>query len=209
MLRALGATWRVETRGVNPIEAIGEPQIGAFWHRDILATSWFFRDRGYGVAISRSRDGDLITAVVGRLGYRDPARGSSSRGGASALRGLVRMVEDGSTVSLPTDGPRGPALRSKVGAIALARLTGVGVTPIAFAARPALRFRSWDRTVLPLPFAKVHVVFGDLIEVPRKLDAEELESIRTQLERTLLDLHAEADELSGFRDSAPLQAAPV
>ena len=63
--------------------------------------------------------------------------------------------------------------------------------------------------MFPLPFSKVFVVYGEPIEVPRRASADELEAIRVRLEESLLELHREADELSGFRDSAPLRLQPA
>jgi hypothetical protein len=81
------------------------------------------------------------------------------------------MVNDGTTVSIVADGPRGPARESKPGVVALARLTGASILPAGFSAKPCLRFRSWDRTLLPLPFARVRCVFGPRLQVPRDADS--------------------------------------
>ena len=118
-LRALGATWRIRSEGDNPLDTRPGVQLGAFWHRDILVTAYLYRDRGFSVPISRSRDGEIIAVGLTRLGYGTSPRGSSSRGGAAALRGLVQLVRSGVTVSLQLDGPRGPARRAKLGMIAL------------------------------------------------------------------------------------------
>ncbi len=184
VLRLLAATWRLEVRGVDPVGVSGRrAEVGAIWHRDVLLAAAFFRDRGFAVGVSRSRDGDRIAALLAVLGFAPPPRGSSSRGAVPALLGLVRLVRHGTTVAIITDGPRGPALEPKPGVVALARLTDVPVTPVAFAASPRIRFGSWDRTVLPLPFARVRVHFGDPIAVPRATPTEALPGFRDALER--------------------------
>lgn len=154
LLRGLGRTWRVRVVGTDPF-ASGQPVIGALLHRDFLIAAWLYRDLGLHVAVSRSRDGDLADAVLARLGYGDSARGSSSRGGATAQLALRAHVEGGSSVAVVVDGPRGPAGIPKPGIAQLARRTARAVTPVRFEASPALRFGSWDRTLLPLPFARV------------------------------------------------------
>jgi lysophospholipid acyltransferase (LPLAT)-like uncharacterized protein len=184
-LRVWGATWRVDFEGSDPTLARDGPVLAAMWHRDFLIAAYVFRDRSYSVPVSRSRDGSLITQALLALGYLSPPRGSSSRGGAAALLGLVRLLRAGHTVSLQTDGPRGPARRAKVGAIALSRLVQVPITPVAFAARPCLRFRSWDRTRLPLPFAQVTCHYGDAVVPATTHDDEREEQLRTELERRL------------------------
>ena len=190
LLRAWGATWRYSTSGPDPFERQGEPVIGVVWHEFVLVLAHRFRDRGFSVAVSRSRDGEWISAALPPLGYREPVRGSSSRGGTAALRGLVRLVEAGTTVSILADGPRGPARVSKTGPVALARLTGRPLTPVWFEARPAFRFGSWDRTVLPLPFARIELVYGEPVHVPSELDEAGEESLRETLDRAMARLGA-------------------
>ncbi|MCZ6463478.1 MAG: lysophospholipid acyltransferase family protein [Proteobacteria bacterium] len=167
LLRALGATWRVHFEGTHPLRSPEtQPVLAAIWHRDVLIAAQLFRDHGIALPVSRSRDGDRATELIAALGYAPPARGSSSRGGTAVIRPLVRQLQRGVTVGIMIDGPRGPARRAKPGAVNLARLSGVPVTPLAIAARPCIRFRSWDGTLLPLPFAKVVCRFGPLLAVP-------------------------------------------
>ena len=184
-LRALGATWRISSEGHDPLEDGSGPEIGVVWHEHVLVLAHHFRDRGFSVAVSRSSDGEWISAVLTPLGYREPVRGSSSRSGTAALLGLVRLVRGGTTVSILADGPRGPAHVSKLGPVALARLTGVALTPVSFHATPAIRFRSWDRSVLPLPFARVRIGYGDPIAVPHDADERQEEALRGELDRAL------------------------
>ena len=183
-LRALGATWRLRSSGHNPLDHDPGAQIGAIWHQDMIIAAYVYRDRGFSVAVSRSRDGEHLSAALGKLGYREPLRGSSSRGGAAALRGLVRAVSAGTTVSVQMDGPRGPACRAKLGVGSLARLSGAPITPVAFAASPCLRLRSWDRTRVPLPFARVELRYGEPIAVPSDASEEQEESLRLALEES-------------------------
>lgn len=177
LLRLWGRSWRFAVEGPDPFALRPERgPIGACWHRDLLILAWAFRDRGYCAVASRSRDGDRIAGVLSALGYAEPVRGSSSRGGAAALRGLARRVGDGVPVSLQVDGPRGPAGRVQPGIVHLARTTGVPITPLRFRARPCLRFGSWDRTRLPLPFARVVLHYGEPIPVPREATDAEVEA---------------------------------
>jgi hypothetical protein len=147
--------------------------IGATWHRNLFIAAVLFRQRGIAVPVSRSRDGERISAVLRRLGFADPARGSSSRGGAQALRQLTRAVSEGVSAVILTDGPKGPPRRSKDGVISLARRTGVPITPGSFSARPCLRVGSWDGSLIPWPFARVTCRFGEAIPVARDASADE------------------------------------
>jgi lysophospholipid acyltransferase (LPLAT)-like uncharacterized protein len=201
LLRAIGATWRVSVEGVNPLmapDAAPIARLGVFWHRNIIAACHFFRDADFGVSVSRSRDGDLVTALLQSMGYTPPARGSSSRGGSASLRALVREVRKGRTVSLVADGPRGPARRAKAGVVILGQLTGAPIYPVAFSASAAWRAGSWDGTIIPLPFARVVCAFGELIRVPPD-DADE-EAICAQIDAALNALTNDLDARLGYDD---------
>ncbi len=183
-LRVLGATWRVEIRGENPL-VVGHDGgiLTAVWHRNLLIGSYVFRDENVHVPISMSRDGERIAAIARRMGFADPPRGSSSRGQFSLVKNLVRLTRAGAVITILTDGPRGPARVSKSGIAHVARMTGAPLIPTAFSASPAIQFGSWDGTLLPLPFARVVCEFGAPVDVtdipdeafdedaPRALDA--------------------------------------
>ena len=184
VLRVLGATWRVRVAGTNPFEG-SEPAIAALWHRNLLVAAFLLRGRPIAVPVSLSRDGDLTAAVLERLRYPSPPRGSSSRGARGLLRQMIRSRREGLWVGVLPDGPRGPARVAKPGVLAVARATGTPIHPAAMAARPALRFGSWDRTFLPLPFARVCVAYGPPIHVPKSTREEALEELRRRLEDEL------------------------
>lgn len=194
LLRALAVTWRTSARGANPlIDRGAEPRLGALWHRNILVGAGVYRDSGVHIAVSRSRDGDHITAVMVRLGFGRAPRGSSTRGGVTALKGMLQELERGGAVVIFSDGPRGPAQIAKPGAVAVARLSGTPLIPVGIAARPCLRFGSWDRTILPLPFARVACHYGEAMEVARDADPEQLEAARRELENRLNRVNEEAE----------------
>ena len=203
LLRLLGATWRIEILGDDP-RAAGTPNaaqssaivsLAALFHESMLPCAWFFRDKRYGVAVSRSRDGDLIRASLVALGYSEPARGSSSRGGSAALLGLVRQLAEGTTVAVLVDGPRGPARVAKTGIVSLARLASTPIQPVAFSARPAIRLGSWDQSLIPLPFARVVCAFGQPIEAETTADEGREQRAARLLDQELVSLHHEADRV--------------
>ena len=129
----------------------------------------------------RSRDGEVLSGVLGALGYRT-VRGSTSRGGAPALRRLIKTLRAGQDVGMASDGPRGPAWRVQPGIIHLAARTGAPIIPIIFGAARAKTFASWDRFCLPCPFTRVAVVFGRPVRVPPDADEALLEEKRRALE---------------------------
>jgi lysophospholipid acyltransferase (LPLAT)-like uncharacterized protein len=191
LLRALAASWRVRRSGEDPLApGAARPAILAFLHQSALGAAGCFRDTGINVAVSRSRDGEHIARVLARLGYGESPRGSSTRGGAEALRGLLRCLRAGGIVAILVDGPRGPARVAKPGAVAAARLAEAPIVPVVLAARPCLRFASWDRMLLPLPFARVRIHHGEPLCVPREAPETEAEAARARLEEWLVSLTA-------------------
>ena len=195
LLRLLGATWRIEVIGDDPRRLSARADLAALFHESMLPCAWFFRDRRYSVAVSRSQDGDLIRATLMALGYSEPARGSSSRGGSAALLGLLRQHQDGTTVAVLVDGPRGPARVAKTGIVSLARLASASIQPVAFSARPALRLGSWDQSLIPLPFARVVCAFGKPIAPETDADGDREQSAARHLDQELAALHHEADRV--------------
>ena len=196
---SLGATFRVRAVGIDrlmPLWAAGRPLIYAVWHGRIVMmpwlNAWLRRTRGarpVAVLASRSRDGEIVSRYVARFGLAT-VRGSSSRGGAGALRALVAAVRAGGDVAVVPDGPRGPRHQLQPGVVTLAALTDAPIVPMAFSARPARRLRSWDEQLIPLPFARSALVFGEPISVPRDADRERAAK---DVERALNDATADAD----------------
>jgi len=207
VLRILGSTWRIRLIGEDAF-ARGEVRLGALWHRDALMAAYYFRDRQVMLPVSLSRDGDLFDVALQSLGYAPSARGSTSRGASRLLRQLIRGVRRGLPVAVLPDGPRGPARRAKPGVVALASACGVPIVPVAFAGRPAFASGSWDRTSIPLPFARLVVRFGEPVEVSRRLDDDERQRALEELERRLDALQIEVDRAAGRESDLSPRARP-
>ncbi len=192
LLVLLGSTLRVRwSGGARFSEVVRErrPTILAVWHHQLFLASWLIWREGVRrglpvvVLVSRSRDGTLGTEV-GRLLGAAIIRGSTSRGGGPALRQLVRALAGGSTVLVIPDGPRGPARECKPGVVALAELAGAPVLPLALGCDRGWRLGSWDRMVIPKPFARVRVEVGEARGLGR-LDETTRERARRELQATL------------------------
>ena len=192
-MRALGATYRWRTEGLEHYDAIvasGRQPILAFWHGRILPATYFFRNRRIVVMISLNFDGEWIGRTIQRFGY-DVARGSTSRGGARALVQMRRELARGKPVGFARDGPRGPARVAPPGAVFLAGATGHPILPFHFEADRFWSAGRWDRTQVPKPFARVALAVGEPIAVP-DTDEPTIEASRVELERSLLALEARA-----------------
>lgn len=184
----------------------GRPFILCFWHGRLLMMPYAWDPaRTIHMLISHHPDGRLIAHTVAHFGIRTAA-GSSSRGGASALRLMVRALQAGECVGITPDGPRGPRMRASDGAIHVARLSGAPLVPAAFGARARRVLASWDRFVVARPFAGGAFVWGEPIAVARDADDAAIEAARRALEESLNAVTAEADRLCG---QEPVEPAPV
>jgi lysophospholipid acyltransferase (LPLAT)-like uncharacterized protein len=159
----------------------GEPICFAGFHQGMLYLPFHFRDRDGVVMVSASRDGDLIAHTMHRFGLRT-ARGSSNRGGRTALQAMVDEVNASRcSAGMIVDGPQGPPTIAKRGVLELARDTGLPIVPGNWWARPKVEFGSWDRTIVPHPFARMVFAFEPAIEVGPDAGDAELERLRVEL----------------------------
>src|SRR3954468_11463417 len=169
-LRLLGASWRfrvVNGDHVHTLRNTGRPFIFSLWHGHLLPLLWYHRDEGVMVLISEHRDGEVVARAAESLGY-GLIRGSSTRGADRALISLVRELEAGHEVAITPDGPRGPALKFAPGALVAAQRTDTFILPVAISAKTYWQLNSWDRFMIPKPFAQVTVAYGSPTKVKAK-----------------------------------------
>jgi lysophospholipid acyltransferase (LPLAT)-like uncharacterized protein len=176
-LRLALRTTRWQLDGYEDVlpHARGRPAIVAFWHEygAIMPMLFVLARRLPGarvgrvhVLVSRSRDGRLQAAILRRHGL-GVVEASSSRGGVAGLRAGLGLLGQGEHVGLSPDGPRGPRRRAAPGVAQLAALSGVPILPCAAQTSRRRIVASWDRFVVPLPFARGVVVCGQPIVVRR------------------------------------------
>jgi lysophospholipid acyltransferase (LPLAT)-like uncharacterized protein len=183
VLRVLAITWRISSSfapGAEGEPRPGERRIFCFWHRALIPAVWCFRSRGIAVMTSRSRDGEYISQLIERFGFR-AVRGSSSRGGAAALLAMRRELEAGGQAAFTPDGPRGPRYQAKPGPVVLARSTGIPIHCFYVACDRAWQLKSWDTMLIPKPFARVHYHFESGIAVSD--DGAGLPAVQAALEQ--------------------------
>jgi len=135
LIRGVARSMRFETQGHDAVDALyqrGSSIILAFWHAQQLMIPMGYRGRGAHVLISQHGDGEIIARIIARFGHQ-AVRGSSTRGGASALRALIKLGRSGRDVAVTPDGPKGPRHVAKLGVIQLAKATGLPIVPLAFA----------------------------------------------------------------------------
>lgn len=170
----------------------GEKIILAFWHGRLLMMPYSYPGKGITILVSQSKDGELIARTVRNFGI-ESVRGSSTRGWISGIKGLLKSVQAGRDVAITPDGPKGPKEKAQMGAVQIARTTGLPIIPVSFNASKKKTFRSWDSFILPYPFSKGVFICGEPISVDEKSGPVEMEAARARLEDTLNKLTREAD----------------
>jgi lysophospholipid acyltransferase (LPLAT)-like uncharacterized protein len=169
----------------SPPDAIFEkPVIYSFWHRAVFASAWLWRKTGIAVMVSRSFDGEYIARTIEKLGFV-AVRGSSSRGGATALLGLKDQLEQGNLVVFTIDGPRGPKYVAKPGPVLLSRATGFPMAAFYLALSDAWVLNTWDALMIPKPFSKVLVRFSAKVRVLADADDEQMAEFQGRLQSAL------------------------
>jgi len=214
LIRGLSRTirWQVLHPEIRD-EVLGgdRPVIGAFWHnRIMLMTEIWQTDRPVAMLQSKHPDGRLIARTIQHLGVGDiVGSAGKGKGGAQAMRSMLRALKDGVSVALTPDGPRGPRMRVGPGIIALARMSGAPIYPVTWNVRRRRVLKSWDRFILAMPFTRGVYVWGAPLSVPRDADEETLEALRLELERRLNDLCLEADRALGTDPILPADPDPA
>lgn len=199
MMRLWFFTCRITVHGRDHEEKAlncGVPYIGTFWHYSFFYTFYRVRGQKAVVMVSASRDGEYIARLAGHFGF-GTVRGSRNKRGLGAIKQLMTAVKKGENSAIVADGSQGPALKLQAGAIMLASRTGAVIAPMAWSANKYWTVGSWDRTAIPKPFSKIEYFYGEPIFIEKKLDAEELEMKRVDVEKRLLELYKKAWEIQG------------
>jgi lysophospholipid acyltransferase (LPLAT)-like uncharacterized protein len=197
LVRGLVGTSRFHFRYADPTlspevaRLIGRRYIYAFYHEIMLFPAYFWAWPEMQILISDHRDGELITQVIKRLGF-GVVRGSTTRGGARALREMTSRVDRGHLCVTP-DGPRGPRRHVHQGLAYLASRTGLPVVCTGMAFKDPWRAKSWDKFAVPRPFSHACCVTPEAIYVPPHADRETLEASRVEIERQMLAVSEEAE----------------
>jgi lysophospholipid acyltransferase (LPLAT)-like uncharacterized protein len=159
----LAHSWRIRVRHAERRRALvdsGRPFIYLLWHEALLPLLWQHRQQQVTIVVSEAREGQYLSDYAQRIGYR-LLPGSSTRGGARAFRGAIRALDDGATIAITPDGPRGPRRHVKPGVVRAAQYASAMILPVHAIAESAWCMQSWDRMIVPKPFAKVRLGYGE------------------------------------------------
>lgn len=191
LIRLYSMTFRLRVENERPwldhIQAGGRVLL-CTWHQHFFSFIRYFRNyRKFSpsLMISQSSDGEIIAGIANLSGWHT-VRGSSSRNGTPALREMIQRLKNTGLAAHILDGPRGPAGIVKRGAIYLAVGAEAAIVPLTAAADNAWYFKSWDRFMLPKPFSKVIIRYGDMIPFPKSDDDDAIEGLRKHLQDVLL-----------------------
>ncbi len=168
------------------------PAIYIFWHEYI---PFMFYLRGHcniAMLVSQHRDAELLSRAAGVMGF-DLVRGSSRRGAVVALRKLMRKGR-GKNLTLTPDGPKGPRRQLAPGCLYLSAKLGIPLVPVGLGyENPWRSRRAWDRFAVPRPWSRACALLGPAIQIPDRLERDEIEDWRQRVEEAL-NLCTEAAE---------------
>jgi lysophospholipid acyltransferase (LPLAT)-like uncharacterized protein len=196
VITALGHTLSIKYIDQEHLErskADGGQVIYAFWHEGLLVATYAFRRQDIRVLVSQHRDGEYISRTIERMGYTT-TRGSSTRGGTRALFRMAAAGSAGDDLGVTVDGPRGPRREVKPGIIYMAARSGLPILPFAVSCATPYVLSSWDQFMIPWPFTRVNIAFGEPIHLPEELDGNAVEAYRRLLENRLLSARKTADQ---------------
>lgn len=213
----VGATTRWNLVNRSAIEPFWRPDggklIGCIWHGrfSLVHKMWSFKP-GVPKAkmlISMSREGGIVAHTASAVGAEvirgSAAKGTQRKGGAEALRAMARHIDGGGVICMTPDGPTGPRMRAKRGSVQLAKLASAPLLPVTWSTSNRFVFNeSWDHFILPLPFGRGALVWGNPIPPPSPDASDaEIERVRLALETEMNRIAAEADRLAGVEPIMP------
>lgn len=171
----------------------GDAVIFAGWHGRLIMLPYMAK-KPLNALISEHSDGVVISKTASCFGI-DTIAGSSTRGGVRALKMIVKALRSGTHVFITPDGPKGPRHEAKVGVLESARMSGAVVVPMSFSASSFWQMKSWDSFIIPKPFSRIKVVYGDVIDVKEALEKDSKEDVLSHIQSALIRVEEKADDL--------------
>ena len=179
---------------LDTIKKKGESPIYTFWHNRLLMMPLIALGHNVVIVISQHKDGEYISQVMKRFGFKS-VRGSTTRGGSTALRQMVRKMRKGWHGAITPDGPTGPRYKLKEGVLLLSAFTGCPIIPLAFNSERKKILSTWDGFLVPYPFSRGVMIIGHPIYINKK-DLDNIEAFEEQkrrVEQALIQVTEEAD----------------
>jgi len=196
LIDCLFLTTRIDKKGSEKVEHIihSGRYILAVWHSRILLVDYLFKHVDGVAMVSSSKDGEIAARILQRQGNK-AVRGSTNKGSVRALSGFIKKLNDRSRPAIiVADGPKGPVYKVKPGIIFLSKKTRYPIVPISYSAKRIKVFSSWDHFILPYPFTKCKVVYGDPVFVPENIKKDEICCYANKLEDELCEITNSVDQ---------------
>lgn len=199
VIRMIFKTTRLEFVGDSldrcPFADTGDERfLYSVWHDSVIPPLFCAVQHNSSALISQHRDADTIEAMLKAAGM-GAIRGSTTRGGASAIKKLIKLAE-GKHVVITPDGPRGPHHKMKAGIVFLASHSGRAIIPNAFSASSMWKFQgSWTSIWIPKPFARVYYLVGEPIYVPADISREDMNSYADLVQQKMEELEQQLDRI--------------
>lgn len=188
--RALAATFRWRVRGFKEADELETGVIFCSWHGRSFVPAHFLRNRGIWAMFSLSRDGQMQSRLFEMLGYKS-IRGSTGRGGDRAAIEAIRLLRKGERLAITPDGPRGPNREVQGGVLLMAKKSGAALVPMGSSASPSWIMKAWDHYLVPKPFARVTLRFGEPLFIAPDAGDPEIEAVRVKLGSAMTELEGE------------------
>lgn len=192
---SLMATLRVSCSGIKRSGSMLDQEMGIVfvtWHDLTLMPLHLFRNRGIGVMMSTSHSGQIQAAFFRSYGWPTTWGSTKKREGIRALREVVRLLRAGQSFAFTVDGPKGPRHKAHPGAIYMAANAPTVLLPLGVAASSYWNLPTWDRYLIPKPWARVHIHIGAPVAVPPDLPREENAAWQERIEAMINEANAEA-----------------
>lgn len=196
LIQLIGHTVRFQVKGYDNVLKLvdsGKGFILTVWHGRTMMPVYYCRHMGIWAITSLSKDGEIQTRTVGRLGYKT-IRGSTGRGAIKAALAACKKLQDGGILAITPDGPKGPLHEVQEGIVFLAQRTGCPIIPIGVGARPRKLMNAWDEYALPLPFARCALIFGEPFHLA---DTQENQAHAETIKSILNNIQQEAQLMTG------------
>jgi hypothetical protein len=191
ILYLIGKTLRIQiiNRDVESrLEKQGKAIIYTFWHGRMLYFPYLYRFSNKSTILtSPSEDGEIVARTAKIFGFSS-IRGSSFKRGGPALLKMTRSIKEGKAVTMVADGSRGPLYKVQEGIINLAYLTGAPILPVVYGVKNKIQLKTWDRFIIPLPFSKIKVMYGDPVYVDKKTEEIKSKSKLEEIEKKLKEI---------------------
>ncbi|MBL4886163.1 MAG: lysophospholipid acyltransferase family protein [Planctomycetaceae bacterium] len=196
LFRTLRLSFQEDQAGTNPYsKETTDCFFYSVWHDALIIPTFAGKHRRAAALTSQHTDGSIIAQIL-RLVGMSTVRGSTNRISPSAIRQLLKTVENKHLVITP-DGPRGPRREMSIGIIYLASRTGRAIIPTAYACTRCWRVKgSWTDQLIPKPFSKVFLLTGKPVEVPQGIKMDQLEEYRSIVQQEMDRLNTTAENLA-------------